>query len=192
MMNHTRWLVGIVGLGLGLAAPAAAQSSGTPPIEIGLDAVLAHRSTNFDGPGPSTSSETLVQLPAGQIRVGFLLNQMIELEPALGLNYIGGDGGHTTTANLVIGLPINLQPDFSKPNWYVRPLVGFQHFSGSTGSSSTSATQVSFGAGVGLRLPIDRRFAGRFEANYTHGNESDIFGSYNQFGLLAGLSFFTR
>ncbi len=193
MTKHTRWLAGILGLGLAAAPPAVAQSSAGTPIEIGIDGQLAHRSTTVDRlAGSSTSSQTFIQLPVSQIRVGFFLSDMIELEPALGLNYVSGGGGHATTANFVVGLPINLQTDRSQPNWYVRPLVGFEHFSAGSDGNTTSATQVSFGAGVGVRVPIDRRFAGRFEANYTHGDHNDDLGSYNQFGVLAGLSFFTR
>jgi hypothetical protein len=189
MTTHSRLLLGVFGLGIALAAPTAAQSSSGSPIELGMDARLATRWNSFGG---ETGNRTTLAFPVNQVRVGFALNEMIEVEPALGFGYSTLAGGHSTSADLIVGLPINLQTDRSKPNWYVRPLVGLDRESTTIRDENESSNQVSFGAGVGVRVPIDRRFAGRFEANYMHGNHTDAFGSYDQLGLLAGLSFFTR
>jgi hypothetical protein len=193
MMKHTRWIVGLLGVGFACASNASAQASNGSPIEIGMGALFARRTTDQTfGPIRTSVDQNLVQLPVAMIRVGFFVTDMVQLEPALGFLYQSGTGSHGTQTLFDIGVPIDLQTDRSKANWYVRPLVGFAHLTSSVngnGGGSTSATQVSFGGGVGVRVPIDRRFATRFEANYRHGNDNDNFGSYNQFGFSQDFHF---
>ena len=67
--------------------------------------------------------------------------------------------------------------------FYVRPFIDIQGASVSGGGSNSTAF---FGVGGGLKIPLRDRIASRFEANFEHGDGSDYF------GLLAGLSFYTR
>jgi hypothetical protein len=67
----------------------------------------------------------------------------------------------------------------------VRPFVGIVGFNG-PGDDDSDAV---LGAGIGMKVPLVNRLAARFEANFAHRfGEPD----FNQLGLLAGLSFFTR
>ncbi len=166
---------------LGLAATARAQS---PRIELGVDAMLAVTSVDL----PRSSSITTFDFPIQAFRMGFELTPRISLEPALGLHTVSGDGSfHSVTFDL--GLPIELAKGGSPgSDYFLRPLFGVRSFSG----EGSSATQSSFGIGIGARIPIIPRLAARFEARYRRGLKNDDFAAFDEFGLLGGLSFFTR
>jgi hypothetical protein len=171
---------------VGAAGAAGAQRSSTG-LEIGIDAALTH--TSFDVPGPGGSA-TEFDLPVQAIRLGFALSPTIWLEPELGLRTVS-ENGSFTTATFDVGLPISLSGPVapSTTQYFVRPLLGFRHFSG---SGSDAQTQTAFGVGIGMRVPIVDRLAGRFEGRYVRGLHSDNFPASDEFSLLAGLSFFTR
>src|SRR6185437_3725477 len=123
--------------------------------------------------------------PVQAIRLGFALSPTVWLEPGLGLRTVSEDGSFTTL-NFDVGLPISLSGPVA-PNttqYFVRPLLGFRHFSN---SGARSETQTAFGAGIGMRVPIVDRLAGRFEARYVRGLHSDNFPASDEFSLLAGL-----
>jgi hypothetical protein len=169
-----------------LAGAAGAQRS-TTGLEIGVDAALTHTSVDVPGPGGST---TEFVFPVQAVRLGFALSPTVWLEPELGLRTVSGDGSFTTLT-FDIGLPISLSGPVapSATQYFVRPLLGFRHFS-ATGVDGQ--TQTAFGAGIGMRVPIVDRLAGRFEARYVRGLHSGDIPATDEFSLLAGLSFFTR
>jgi opacity protein-like surface antigen len=180
-----RWAAAAaVFLCLAAAGTAAAQRSG-PGLEIGVDAALSH--TSVDVPDGSSTTFTF---PVQAVRVGFALSPSIWLEPSLGLETVS-DHGSFTTINFDIGLPISLSGpvDTRITQYFVRPLLGFRHFS----NPDVSGTQTAFGAGIGMRVPLVDRLAARFEGRYVRGLRSDgTFPASDEFSLLAGLSFFTR
>ena len=166
-----------------IAAETAGAQRSPPGLELGVDAALAHISTDLPN-----SSITEVNLPVQAVRLGVELTPTVWLEPALGLQHVSGNGSFTMLT-FDLGLPINLSGNFNQraTQYFVRPLIGFRHF-----SSTDSETQTAFGAGVGVRIPIVDRLATRLEARYVRGLRSGIVPASDEFSFLVGLSFFTR
>ncbi|HVF39022.1 MAG TPA: outer membrane beta-barrel protein [Gemmatimonadaceae bacterium] len=159
-----------------LVFSASAAASQTPrPLELGVDAAVTV--------GLGDNAETVVDLPAQAVRVGFPMTSTISLEPKLGLTLISGDGDTFTSYRAELGLLYHLNT--MRSGTYIRPFVGLTGFS----SGDDDVTHGLIGAGVGIKVPLRDRFGSRFEANFAHAFGD---GSFNQIGLLAGLSFFTR
>ncbi len=189
-MTRTIQCLSAAVLALTLAGAAGAQQQ-SPLWEFGIDGILAHRSTHVDvGPGGTEDvSATTVQLPLPMLRAGVYLTPTVELEPSLGIQHSSSDGGSQTELSVDVGLPIYFTGTRGTDQFYVRPLIGFDHLSG---SGERGLTQTSLGAGLGIKLPIDNRIASRIEAQYRHGLASAPAFSYDQFGLLLGLSIYSR
>lgn len=175
---------------LTLASAASAQQQ-SPLWEFGVDGMIAHRTTHVDLPAGATEdvSATIVQLPIGMVRAGVYLTPTVELEPAIGIVHTSTSGGDLTQLNLDIGLPIYFTGTRATDQIFARPLIGFDHVSG---SGDNGFTQTSLGAGLGIKIPIDSRIASRIEAQYRHGMHSAPANSYDQFALLLGLSVYSR
>jgi hypothetical protein len=182
MSISVRFFAAFTGLLLAAAAAAQAQRQAPYPYEIGVDGTIARRDYSRGNP----SGVTTVSLPVNTLRVGMFVTNQIELEPSLSFQRISvGDEDHSQI-DFSVAAPLYFTPDRTKSQVFVRPVVGLFHL------SDPSATQVSVGAGLGIKLPIDSRISARFEAEYRHGNESDDIVAYNQFGLILGLSVYTR
>jgi hypothetical protein len=165
-------------------APAAwAQrysQRGSTPIELGVDAAVV-----FGLDDPHT---TLVTLPVPSFRIGFIVDNKIELEPRMSVTSAHvADVGTFTTYNFELGALFIPGGDRVGKDLYLRPFIGF---TGSSASGAGSDSNGDAGVGLGVKLPFaDRRFATRLEAAYDHGFGS---GGGNAIGLSAGLSFFSR
>lgn len=165
-----------------LATPLFAQQS-AGPIEIGFDASVMHISVSDQG--RAGGDLTVAVLPGQSVRLAFPMTPRFSLEPALSLIYTHNDGGgHTGYSGDVAGM-IYFTPDRTKPQYFVRPFVGWSKdalFDFVGGSRATA------GAGLGVRLPANDHVAVRLEARYRHAFE-DRGLTMNAFGLVAGLSF---
>ncbi|MDF1502468.1 outer membrane beta-barrel protein [Roseisolibacter sp. H3M3-2] len=179
------------------AAPAAAQSPGAvtqPPrtMELGIDAGATI--------GLGDESSVSIALPASRARVGFFLTNDLRwsLEPAVGLNYRkveGSDGSlnydlevgalyHFRPATDLVGrLGPNSEATVRRSVAYARPFIGL---SGTTAGDGDS--EVSVGAGLGVKVPWRESLAWRAEANLGYGFDNEAL----RLGALLGLSFFTR
>jgi opacity protein-like surface antigen len=184
MRSFLRW-ISTAGLALGVVGTAHAQQS--TRIELGVDAALTHISFDFEG---NSSSSTTFDFPVQALRAGFELSPLVSIEPSLGIHTVSGDGSFTQLT-FDVGLPVNLSGalNLATTQYFIRPLVGFRHFSA---SGESGQTQTAFGVGLGLRAPMTGRLVARLEARYAHGLHSDNIASSNEFGLLAGVSYFTR
>jgi outer membrane protein with beta-barrel domain len=181
MSISVRFCAAFTGLLLASAASAQAQRQAPYPYEIGVDGTIARRS--YDR-GPDV---TTVSLPVNTLRVGLFVTNQIELEPSLSFQRITvGDGDDRSQIDFSVAAPIYFTPERTKPQFFLRPVVGLFHV------SDPGGTQLNVGAGLGVKLPIDSRISTRLEAEYRHGNGSDDFAAYNQFGLIVGLSVYTR
>lgn len=167
-----------------LSFPRMGRAQAPGAIELGMDALLAVTSVDQ----PRTSSITTFDFPVQAFRMGFGLTPRISLEPTLGIHTSSGDGSfHSVTFDL--GVPIELAKGGSPgSDYFLRPLIGLRSFS----VEGSSSTQTSLGIGIGARVPIIPRLAARFEARYRRGFKNDNFAAFDEFGLLGGLSFFTR
>jgi hypothetical protein len=184
---------GALALSAALAHPAAAQSptAVTQPSrtqEFGLDAGATI--------GLGSQSSVAITVPASRARVGFFLtnDSRWSIEPAVGLNFQkveGSDGA------LFYDLEVGALYHFSPPAnliantsgavrstvAYARPFINLTGVTGSDGDSEVSA-----GAGLGVKIPWRESLAWRFEANLGYGFDNKA----ARFGALAGVSFFTR
>src|SRR5581483_1476551 len=126
-----------------------------------------------------------VAIPAAAFRVGMFLSPRVELEPALGFERLSSGGESATQTDFSVGFPLYFTPNRRATQVFVRPLVGWAKESGVD-------AQFRFGGGLGVKLPIDPRLAFRLEGQILHANSNDDHDGYNQFGVLFGLSFYTR
>jgi hypothetical protein len=187
---QTRSRVPLVSLALTLAlgSPVLAQGPrlGSPK-EIGLDAGVVV--------GLGDQSSVNIDVPAARARLGFFLpnDSRWSIEPALGLSYNKVEDADGVLAyNLEGGLLYHFSPpaqlaDEAAANHvsvaYVRPFVNITGFTGDDGDS-----EVSLGAGLGVKIPWRPALAWRLEANAGYGFDNEAF----RLGAYAGLSFFPR
>jgi hypothetical protein len=172
-------VVGITAIVLTAPAANAQRSQRSSPIELGIDGGVIF---GLDAP-----RVTVVALPLQDFRIGFLVNDNLELEPRFNLNSIHSGGGSLTAYSFEFGALFQPAGDRVGKGFYGRPYFGV---SGTRVSGGASNNNGYLGIGAGLKLPFaDRRLATRMEANYTHGFSN---AGTNAIGLLIGLSFFTR
>lgn len=169
-----------------LSASASAQRGRTvtmtpanPSPEIGVDAGIT-----FGLDSPNTTS---IDIPAQRIRIGFFMSPQLSIEPSLGLTSLSGGGERFTAYSIGLGALYHFQPSRMMNQFYARPFIDFNGVSVSGAGSESGFT---FGGGVGVKVPMRDRIAGRLEANFAR--TSMDAGSSNAIGLLAGLSFYTR
>lgn len=181
----------IVGVAL-LATPAIAQQPGTTPntVELGIDASAVF--------GLGDQSSVDITLPGSRFRAGFFLaNRKWSIEPALGLSYRDREGSDGVFAyDLELGALYHFRPfavvttDGTNEvlvrarSTYVRPFIGITGFSGGDNDDS----EVSAGAGLGIKIPWRTRLWWRLEANAGYGFDNEAF----RLGAVAGLSYFVR
>jgi hypothetical protein len=171
------------------AAPLAAQGIGRAA-ELGIDAAAVF--------GLGSQSSIDVNLPGSRFRIGFFSEgSHISIEPAFGLGYNkveGVDG--VFRYDLELGLlyhfaPITMSTATARrittrvTTPYLRPFVGVTGFSGGAGESDS---EVSAGAGLGIKIPWRTDLAWRLEANLGYGFDNKA----GRIGALAGLSYFPR
>jgi hypothetical protein len=168
------------------------------PIELGVDAALAYESSDpVDG--------VSLNVPVPRLRVGFFLSDALSFEPSLSFNYsratfhndiTGDDNTFSSTGyELDFGLLYHFSTDRTQKQDYIRPLIGLNGFSsGNDGDENdNSASQVVFGAGLGVKIPATSRLATRLEAGFSHRAEDEPrLPSSNRLYASVGLSFFTR
>jgi opacity protein-like surface antigen len=177
-----RSLLAVVSL-VALSSIASAQEkvSAAPeklPVEIGIDGSLERA---FSTPGITTLS-----LPVGRIRAGMYVLPVLEFEGSLAVTGLRAEGGSLSTITAGAGVLYHFSPLRTKAQPYVRPFFEWTRASSSGGGTDVSASATGFGAGLGTKLPLADRFAGRFEVAYARQSE------VNRLVLLFGLSFFTR
>jgi hypothetical protein len=187
MSVYSRVLSVVALVAVAAGFPAVARSQATLPYELGVDGTVIRRFETFEGRGiKSTSDFTSVSLPVNAIRVGLFVTRQIELEPSLSYMRVSTGGDSFSQIDLSIAAPLYFTPDRTKSQFFVRPVVGLLKVTGNDGA------QVNVGAGLGVKIPIDRRIATRLEAEYRHGNQAGAESSYNQIGLILGFSVYTR
>jgi hypothetical protein len=180
-----------------LVAPVARAQRQATLVELGIDASFAHQwlHSEIDRNGREvTTNVNTIDLPAGVIRAGFFITQTFAIEPAFGLRYqrVGDVSASETVFD--IGVPIYLDPNRRESQIFIRPVVGLTYVSThvSDVGPNTSDTQFNFGVGVGIKMPISDRFAGRVEVQYRHGPESDHRPTFDLLAALAGISVYVR
>lgn len=176
-----RSLLAVVSL-LALSSIASAQEKAAAPeklpVEIGMDGSLERA---FSTPGVTTLS-----LPVGRIRAGMYALPVLEFEASLAIGSIRTEGSSASAITAGAGVLYHFSPLRTQAQPYIRPFFEWTKATGSGGGISASGSATSIGVGLGTKLPLADRFAGRFEVAYAH--QEDV----NRLALLFGLSFFTR
>lgn len=179
-----RRMFSIAGLWLlAISSTAFAQrgaNAAEPSPEVGVDAALT-----FDLSGnPKT---TRFALPVQGIRAGFFLSPTVSLEPSAHINTASGGGTSLTEYGIGIAMLWHLSPSRTTNQWYLRP---FLDFSGFSARNLPSESAVTFGGGVGIKMPIGpgNRFATRFEGAFGHTGSHNGTPASDALGLIAGLS----
>ena len=170
-----------------VALPAQASSQiefGIDPFSLGVDVISDVGETR-------TLTRLLINLPTTSLqtfRVGFFVSDKVSVEPRISVDYVKFEGSDATSkVTLSLGALVHFTAERQRPQAYIRPL-GSIFFVDRRGSS---ATQVSLGVGLGVKLPILQQLAARLEAQYAHAFEGDS-PSVNSLAAVFGLSFFTR
>lgn len=172
------------------AAPAAAQAGSARATELGVDAGATF------GLGDQSSID--FALPGSRFRMGFFHpGSRFSIEPAAGFGYHKvEDSDGTFQYDLQLGVLYHFQPitvtrageggNTSRVlSTYVRPFVGLTGYSAGDGGSDS---EVSLGAGLGVKIPWRADLAWRLEGNLAYGFDNEA----ARIGLLAGLSYFPR
>lgn len=172
-----------------LATPRAMPAQGpqveTPAStqELGIDAGIVF--------GLGDESSVAFDLPATRARIGFFssTNSRWSFEPAVGLGYSKTEGSDGV---LVYNVEAGALYHWRAPGElmsrgarvaYLRPFLGLVGFTGDEGDS-----EVSLGAGFGVKVPWRRALAWRLEANTGYGFDNKAW----RLGANIGLSFFTE
>jgi hypothetical protein len=175
-----------VATGLLVWTASAGMAQRNRGLELGGDAAFQHSESHL--PGGIVSASNSLLLPISSVRVAFPTDGPFEPEVAASFTYASAGGRSSSYLAGDVGLLTELSHDPKGPRWFVRPALGWQH---STVTSGNSTSRATLGAGIGVRLGITDRIAARYEARYTYFTETRGV-SANVFGLLAGISVFTR
>ena len=156
-----------------LPSIAAAQQRG---IEIGLDSRIVY---DLD------SRLLLISVPLGRARAAFPSGDRLAFEPALSFARVSVDGESVTAIVLEVGAVY----DFSAAHTtYTRPFVAYEY---ADATAFLGESVVDLGIGIGTRTRIADRLAFRVEGTVT-GRFGAEGGTDGLFGVMAGISFYTR
>ena len=169
------------------ALPVVGHAQGAAPaqpIELGIDGGIAF--------GLDSPHYTAIALPGQRFRVGFFTRENLSIEPSAAINYLHV-GGVSSTGLLLDGSVLyHFAPTTSGSRVYLRPYVGVDYARASSDNGSDSQTQLHFGGGLGVKVPLVPRLATRLEANLEHALKAGNTPANTLLGLSVGLSFFTR
>jgi hypothetical protein len=134
-------------------------------------------------------SESVISIPAAQVRAGFFASPVVEFEPNFGLLSANGSGNRFTQVQFGLGVLYHFARSRFETQPYLRPFASLHSISATGEETSTSPV---LGIGFGAKFPFGTRFAFRPELNYGHvwtdGDGDDL----DQIQLLVGVSVYGR
>jgi hypothetical protein len=139
--------------------------------------------------GDETVTTTGISIPLTYLRVAFYASDQVWIEPQMTLLFLSTEGSSSTALNLVGGIGIDFLTDATRPRPYIRPFGGLFYVDSGDGDS---ATQVSLGSGIGVKVPMVERLASRLEGGVSYSFENDDFASGFDIHVTFGFSFFTK
>jgi hypothetical protein len=164
---------GLLIIALLFPSPGAAQQRG---VEIGLDSRVLYE---------LDSRLLLISVPVGRARAAFPAGDRLAFEPAFSFARVSAGGASVTAMVFEVGAVY----DFSSAHTsYARPFVGYEY---ADATSLLGESVVDLGIGLGTRARIADRLAFRLEGTIT-GRFGVEGGADGLFGVMAGISFFTR
>lgn len=152
-----------------------------PPFELGMDASLDMSA----GKG----TESVLSIPNRSVRIGVFVSDLVSIENRISFGRIKIDSYETSTVlSLQISGVIHFTPDRNQPQAYANPTLGLR----SSSSGDVSGSQLEFGCGLGVKIPIAAYLSGRFEAGYWYGSENEVFEEFKTVTVRLGFSLFTK
>jgi hypothetical protein len=145
-------------------------------VEIGLDSRALY---DLD------SRLLLISIPVGRARAAFPAGDRLAFEPAFSFARVSADGGSVTAMVFEVGAVYDFT---SAHSTYTRPFVAYEY---ADATSFLGESVVDLGIGFGTRAPVADRLAFRIEGIIT-GRFGVDGGADGLFGVMAGLSFFTK
>ena len=183
----TRFSVSLLAVLLASAVQPTTALSQERKIELGADAQFIHRNQSFESGGfKETDSRSEIHLPTG-LRAGFFLSPRASIEVSLGLDWVDPSNGPSfSLITLGVGPMIHFTPDVTRAQGYVRPFLGVNYVNGPGDDDS----QLFFGGALGLKVPMTRHAAMRYEILLQHAEQNSPFPRETRFGIAAGFSVF--
>jgi hypothetical protein len=156
------------------------------PIELGIDLGIEF---DIEDVGDETVKTTGISIPLAYLRAAFYASDQVWIEPRMTLLFLDTEDASTTALNVVGGLGVDFQTDPTRARAYIRPFGSLLYVDT---SDRESATQVSLGSGIGVKVPMLERLASRLEGGVSYSFENDDFASGFDIHVTFGFSFFTR
>ncbi|HLZ44484.1 MAG TPA: outer membrane beta-barrel protein [Gemmatimonadales bacterium] len=167
---------------------ASAGGGGVAKNEIGVDLGAAY---SHYGSGCVTSCGSFEAGTPVDIRWGFMASGPLSFEPRFTLSYFTGLGGHNLSFTPDVNVLYRLGTASARRGAYLTGGLGLDWTNvGTSGTPSTSATQLSLNAGIGKRIPMESnawRLEGFFKYNFA--NTSKGVPSHFDIGARVGMSF---
>ena len=173
---------------MALAQRGRPAASSGPKNEIGVDLGAAY--SHAGSLCPADCSGFGVGTPV-DIRWGFMAKGPLSFEPRFALNWQSGFGGHDLQFNPDLNVIYRMGKSTAHKGLYLTGGAGLAiENSGTSGSSSTTATQLSLNGGVGKRIPMESN-AVRLEGflRYNFENSGKNLPSRFDIGARVGFSF---
>lgn len=160
-----------------ILTPIASRAQDTTFIELGIDAQVVRNNAG--------SGSTAASLPVGRFRIGWQVNPAWSVEPFISATAVSA--GSTRVSNYTIGLGAlyHFATDRAKAQPYVRPYLSTTQSHTKTSTLDAKNASLTLGAGLGIKIPMDRNIQWRLEGAY----ENQVGDSH--FLAIAGISFFT-
>ena len=140
------------------------------------------------GIGLSTPKSFFIDIPAGLVRAGYYVTEVLSLEPALAFHSVARKNATALSAwMLQFGALYHLSPTRAPSQLSVHPAIGF------SGGSGGSNTLTHLNAGFGMKRPmVGGRLAGRVEVGLDHRLKSGPIPSQTSVIAFLGWSVFTK
>jgi hypothetical protein len=163
---------------------ATAQRPAATPVtgswELGMD-------MDF-GIGLTDRKSFFIDIPAGLVRAGYFVSDVLSLEPALAFNSVAQQNQTGFSRwMLQLGALYHFAPDRAQMQMFVHPALGF---SGGSGGART-ATHLAFGVGVKQPM-LDGRLATRLQVGLDHRVRSGPVASATSIIAFLGWSLYTN
>lgn len=158
-------------------------------MEFGVDAAFERASVSGGDPGGLTYS--LFAIPMQSVRIGFLIQDGLSIEPRLGFTRVSAKGGSSDTqvrASLA-GLYFLGGED---ARFFLSLVSGLDYATISAGGDDASAVQMRVGGGAGVRLPLRDRLSLRTSLEFHRSFESRDALAVDHLILAVGFSFLMR
>lgn len=171
-----------------LLAMGEAQAQQTM-VELGMDAGI-ERVNPSDG-GFGTEDLTIIGIPAQWVRIGIYVQDVVSIEPRIGVTRVSSESGSQLQARLPVALIYHIRPSPEGVEFFLEGVGGVDFIRESSRQTETeSSFQFRVGGGAGIIAPITDQFAFRATGEYHKSFETDELFGADRIILTGGFSVF--